>query len=406
MDRYKVMLLGILLLASITRLWRLDYPKGYYFDEVYNAFTTVEMTKGERIAFEWFHQSPVEGTAYGWTHPPLAKMLAGVGVLIWGANEFGWRIVNAIIGVRIIYLVYRLGVELLGNRKYALLAALFASLDGLLLVQSRINMNDIVATFFVLSAFAAFVAYQKAQTKFNLLRLGLNLGLLVAAKWTGLYAIMVFGTWIGFANVTNFKAWPRIVAALLVVPAVIYILSYSQYFVLGGSWSNFVELQKQMWWYNTNLTATHTYQSAWWSWPLNLRPVWYFVDYSIPDQIANIYAMGNPILWWLAIPASLYVMYQAFVTKSWKLWVIVCGLLAFWLPWARAPRIMFIYHYLPTIPFLCIALAFSLSKLPRWATLTTGILVVGSFVYFLPHWLGIHVPTTWANQYFWTASWK
>jgi dolichyl-phosphate-mannose--protein O-mannosyl transferase len=32
--------------------------------------------------------------------------------------------------------------------------------------------------------------------------------------------------------------------------------------------------------------------------------------------------------------------------------------LAFWLPWAIQPRIMFIYHYLPAVPFLILALAY------------------------------------------------
>jgi len=63
----------------------------------------------------------------------------------------------------------------------------------------------------------------------------------------------------------------------------------------------------------------------------------------------------------LGIPAVLYTLYSSLTTRNWRLWVIIAGFLAFWLPWARAPRIMFLYHYLPSVPFMCIALAYSLS---------------------------------------------
>lgn len=401
------MLLALILAFSLfTRIWNLGYPKGYYFDEVYNAFTTQEFAKGNKDAYEWFHQSPVEGTAYGWTHPPLAKLLGEIGILTFGDNEFGWRIANALIGVGVIYLVYWLGEKLLRNKNYALLAAALAALDGLLLVQSRINMNDIVTVFFILVVFATFIRYQLAPRTYNLLLLGFFLGLLISTKWTGLYALPVFGVWLGLQNLTKFKKWPALFAALIIIPATIYILSYSQYFLLGGSWSNFVELQKQMWWYNTNLKATHTYQSDWWTWPLMLRPVWYYVDYSRSGLIANIYAMGNPLLWWLGLPAIPFIIYYSLQTKNWRLWVIIAGFFTFWLPWARAPRIMFIYHYLPSVPFLCLALAYTLSKLPKKLTLTSSILILGSFIYFYPNWTAIHLPSAWVQYYYWIPSWK
>ena len=399
------MLWLILIFSLITRLWNLSYPPNFYFDEVYNAFTTQEFVKGNKAAYEWFHTSPIAGTAYGWTHPPLAKLLGAVGILIFGPNAFGWRIANVLIGTGVIYLVYLISKELLSTEYWALFSAGLASFDGLLLTSSRINMNDIVATFFILLSFWAFIKYQLNPEKVSLLRLGLILGLLISTKWTGLYAIALFGTWIGLQNLRKVKNWPSILVSLLFFPAVLYVLSYSQYFILGGTWKNFLELQNQMWWYNTRLTATHTYQSSWVKWPIMLRPVWYFVDYA-GTEIANIYGMGNPILWWLGIPALLYTLYSSLKTRSWRLWLVICGFLAFWLPWARAPRIMFLYHYLPSVPFLCIALAYSLSKFPRWVTLGSSILILGSFIYFYPHWTAIYVPQSWAKQYFWLPSWK
>ena len=390
-------MLGLILaFAFITRVWNISYPPAYYFDEVYNAFTTLEMAKGNKDAYEWFHTTP-SGTAYGWTHPPLAKLISATGILVFGPNSFGWRIANVIIGTAVIYLVYKISDSKL--------AAFLASLDGLLLVQSRINMNDIVATLFILLSFYFFIKYQLNARRYTLLLLGLSLGLLVATKWTGLYAVVLFGVWIGLQNIKKFKSWPSIFISLIFIPVVIYVLSYSQYFKLGGTWKNFLELQNQMWWYNTTLKATHTYQSNWWTWPSMIRPVWYFVDYA-QNSVANIYAMGNPLLWWLGIPAIFYTLYSAFKTRSWRLWLVISGFLTFWLPWAHAPRIMFLYHFLPAVPFMCIALAYSLSRLPRWVTLASSILVLGSFIYFFPHWTGMHIPKSLANTYFWLPTWR
>lgn len=400
-------MLGLILAFTfITRIFNISYPTNFYFDEVYNAFTTLEIAKGNKDAYEWFHTTP-PGTAYGWTHPPLAKLMGATGILIFGPNSFGWRIVNVLIGTGVIYLVYLISKDLLNARRYALLAAGLASLDGLILTQSRINMNDIVALFFILLSFYFFIKYQLNARRYTLFYLGICLGLLIATKWTGLYAIAVFGIWLGIKEYPfKLKRILLLIVALLVIPSLIYILSYSQYFILGGTWKNFLELQNQMWWYNTTLKATHTYQSSWWTWPNMLRPVWYFVDYA-GDTIANIYGMGNPILWWLGIPAIIFTAYHVLKKRDWKLGIIVIGYLTFWLPWARAPRIMFLYHYLPSVPFLCIALAYCLSKISN-KYLTFGIvgLVFVSFAYFYPIWVGVHLPKTWIDQYFWLPSWR
>ena len=116
----------IIAFALLTRLWNLNLPTGYYFDEVYNAFTTQEFVKGNKDAYEWSHTSAVAGTAYGWTHPPLAKLISALGILTFGDNSFGWRVGSAIVGTLCIALIYLIAKELM-SRPYALLASLFAS---------------------------------------------------------------------------------------------------------------------------------------------------------------------------------------------------------------------------------------------------------------------------------------
>lgn len=391
---YKLLLFLILFFAFFTRFFRLDYPPTFYFDEVYNAFTTIEFIQGNIDAYEWFHTSPIEGTAYGWTHPPLAKLIGSTGILIFGNNAFGWRVVNAGMGVGVIILIYLITRSLFPDKKYlALLTSLIASLDGLLLVQSRINMNDIVFTFFALLMFYALAK------KVNLFISGVVLGMTLATKWTGIYLVpMLF-----VLMIIKKKNLVILFLSLFLIPLTIYILSYTQYFLLGGSWNNFVELQREMWWYNTNLKATHVYGSAWWSWPLNLYPVWYFVEYQ-GEKMANIFASGNPIIFWGGFLAIIFTIYDFIKTRSSSLLIIIVGYLIFWLPWTLSPRVMFLYHYTPSVPFLTMALGYQLYKFKTQPIIFWGviILIFFFFVFYYPFLTGVLIPKEWIKFFFMT----
>jgi dolichyl-phosphate-mannose--protein O-mannosyl transferase len=95
-------------------------------------------------------------------------------------------------------------------------------------------------------------------------------------------------------------------------------------------------LQQQMWWYHTNLKATHAYTSQWWSWPLDIRPVWFYVKYcntgsseqmckdyyqnnkNGKNSIADVYTMGNPLIFWLIFAVVGYVGYKT--TGNYRKW--------------------------------------------------------------------------------------
>jgi len=91
------------------------------------------------------------------------------------------------------------------------------------------------------------------------------------------------------------------ILTLGLLPLTIYLMSYGQMFLQGKNWNHFTKLHQQIWWYQTNLDATHPYQSQPWQWFLNIRPVWLHVDYSENGSIANIYSLGNPIFHFVGI---------------------------------------------------------------------------------------------------------
>ena len=122
--------------------------------------------------------------------------------------------------------------------------------------------------------------------------------------------------------------------------------------------------------YHAHLTATHTYGSAWYSWPFLLRPVAYYYQDNLglatgskQPLRAEVFNLGNPAIWWASIPALIYCGIFAVRRRSYAPAVIVLAFLAAWLPFSRVTRVMFLYHMFGGLPFMILALSFALARL-------------------------------------------
>lgn len=388
---HKKILLLIIIFTALTRSIRLDYPNSYIFDEVYHAFTAKEYVKGSRAAWDpW--ATPPKGVAYEWTHPPLAKEAMAVSMILVGSTEaWAWRLPSLLLGVLSVYLVYLLAIKLFGNQITALFSSFIFSIDGLNFVQSRTGMNDIYFVTFILASLLFLL-----NKRFIIS--ALFFGLALSSKWAAIYFILLI--------IPVLIMQKNLIKGIyfIFIPPLIYLLSYTPYFLLGFTTNQFIELQKQMWWYHTNLKATHDYSSPWWSWPLNLYPVWYFVDYQ-KDKIANIFASGNPALFWIGSISIFLTAWQAIKQKSLNLFLIVWGFLIFWLPWSVSPRIMFLYHFSPSLPFLSLSLGHQLSKALTdknnyKLVLILLLLMVLGFLFAFPFLTGIHLPNYLVELFF------
>lgn len=387
------LLLAIIVFALITRVYSLNLPKEKYFDEVYHAFTAGLVLHNDPKAWEWWNPHP-EGFAYEWTHPPLAKLGMYVGMKVFGENAFGWRIVQAVLGTATVYLVFLLAKVSFNDNKLALLSAFMFSLDGLPLVLSRIGMNDSYMLFFALLSIYLFI---KDKNLFS----SLAFGLAISSKWSAIYTLPIL-----FVSHFVFKKKIKVsYIFFMFVPLVIYVLSYSVMFATGHTWDQFIEVQKQMWWYHTNLVADHPYTSPAWSWPLLLRPIYLYDGQEINDTAARIYAFGNPSVFWFGLFSVILGFFIAFQEKLKKLGFVLFSYIIFFLPWIASPRIMFLYHYLPSIPFMAIAIGFVLRRFPKSVYLVLPIATV-LFFYFYPHWTGIRIPLWLDASYYWFNSWR
>jgi hypothetical protein len=112
-----------------------------------------------------------------------------------GHNAFGWRFPGVIAGALLAGLLYLMGRLLVRRRSVALLVAALVLLDGMAFAQSRIAMNDTYVVLFIVAAYAVFAALWLGAWRgwssmlIGLPLVGLLLGLALAAKWVGLYAI-------------------------------------------------------------------------------------------------------------------------------------------------------------------------------------------------------------------------
>lgn len=479
------LLVLILAWAFITRLYHLDKPANYIFDEVYHSVTAKLIARNDAQAFEWWNPPIEPNTAVDWLHPPLAKYTQAASMLVFGENAFGWRFSAAITGVLVVLVVALLGRQLFASPAIGLIAAFLTSLDGLILVQSRIAMNDIHVTLAILVTLLWYWQFRQTGDWRRLLLTGVGAGLAMGSKWSGVFVLGLVWLW----EVARWPEWLkskdevlRRIAILGLLPLVLYISSYwlmfaqgkslictgnevvsgkcycsqthSWWVTLGGTIlpgatdslaqleqrggcqrliSHFSELHHQIWWYQTNLKATHNYQSRPWQWFLNLKPVWFHVEYHDDHHITNIYAQGNPWLLWTGAGVAWLVLISLLaVARGQKLatlpranWTAVAYLFSayaiVWVPWFASPRIMFFYHYTPAVPLLMLLIAYvghrwwlqttkwssrskQLAHAALWGYLVIALVV---FIAFYPNWIGLSVPKWWAEHlYFAVPSWR
>jgi dolichyl-phosphate-mannose--protein O-mannosyl transferase len=133
---------------------------------------------------------------------------------------------------------------------------------------------------------------------------------------------------------------------------------------------------------------------------------------------AEIFNLGNPILWWASDVALVVTTVLAVTRRSAVAGFIALAFVAAYLPFWRVPRGLFLYHMFGGLPLMILALALVLTllrqrsfhipfgqraftfsaNLPVYAFLAT---VVVFFIYFYPLWTGLPIPTQAYQGHIW-----
>lgn len=388
-------LIAILSLATVLRFVNLSHPNAYIFDEVYHGFTAKEYLHNHIEAWEWW-TTPPQGVAYEWTHPPVAKYGMVLGMLFLGEGELGYRAGSAVMGILGILGMYFFVHSLTKNHRLALLSTFLMTIEGTHLAQSRIAMNDsYMLTFYIWSLYAA----TKSRWKAAAIIYGLALG----SKWSALYGaiplaiIYIHQYWSQYQlNPSSLIRYTLYAIRYTLIVIAVYILTFTPFILAGHTWEQWWELHRQMWFYHTNLVATHAYQSTPLQWIFAARPVWYWVNYG-SGVISNIYVQGNPLILWFGLAA---LILQLPLIRRFPYFVLYTLYFILFIPWIFSPRIMFYYHYLPSAVFLLPILASWLLTFPKKAlylTLTTFTL---SLVFISPMLYGFALPEAYWTYFF------
>lgn len=412
-----------------------DYMDEMYFDEIYHA----------RTAYEYIHGI----YPYEITHPPFGKSILSLGIQIFGMNPFGWRFMGALFGVLILPVFYVLSKRIFRRTKWAAASTTLFAADFMHYSLTRIATIDSYSIFFILMM--TYFMYEYMQHNFLKEKLGTTLiplglcglmwGLGCSTKWLCVYAgvglaIAFFYTVyqrsvelkyaLSLGNESMKKEFVKklsitiafCVLVFVIIPVIIYCVSYipyfnaDEYFGLRGIWYN----QEYMLNYHGHSVgeANHPFNSKVWTWPFDIRPVFFFMSNNIdPAYIAVIACFGNPILWWSGVIAMMFLIG---VRAKGKLdfgsmpYISLMGLSQI-VPWMIIKREVYIYHYFATLPFIILAIVYVLRYLEenfKWGKKAVyayiGIVVL-AFILFYPMITGIVVPEWYSNIFRWLDTW-
>ncbi|WP_417555481.1 dolichyl-phosphate-mannose--protein mannosyltransferase [Microbacterium sp.] len=476
------------LLAAALRLVNLSHPHEIMFDETYyvkdswslwNLGYEAKWGDGADAQLPTGDDSAMEKTGSFVVHPPLGKWLIALGMAAFGpGSSFGWRITAAILGTLTVLLVYLVALLLTRSRTIAALSSGLLAIDGLGIVLSRIALLDGILTFFILLG-VLFVLLDRRRTmpllaavgaeddedalprmygpilwaRPWLIAAGVAFGAASAVKWSGLYALAVYGLYVVVTDAlarrrAGIALWPTDAAfrqglasfVLAVGPALVtYFASWTGWLVTAGGYDRQVDANPLvgLWKYHeailkfhTGLVSPHPYASPAWQWPLLLRPTAIWVD-SKPSGcgtdhcIAVVTSIPNPLIWYASMAAAIYLLYRfvrGLIDRNPvgpALTFPLVGLIATYVPWLLVGnRTIFQFYTIAMMPFLVIGLAVALRELAgrrsaplhrRQAgqrTVTVFLIaVIVLSVFYYPLWTGMSVPYEFWLIHNWIPGW-
>ena len=408
------------------------YLNSTYFDEIYHPRTALE------------HLNNIY--PYEVSHPPLGKLIMSIGIALFGMVPFGWRFMGTLFGVLMLPILYVFLKNFFGKTPVALCGTCLFAFDFMHLVQTRIGTIDTYGVFFILVSYYFMyrwlccpVGSSLRKTAVPLSLCGLFWGIGCACKWTVIYAGAGLAVMWLLGLVFRYQEWKRepqgfdfisfvlsttslSIIFFVLLPSVIYTASYIPYTTAQGNltldnllnvmWSN----QEFMLSYHQGVHSTHPYQSSWYQWIFDARPILYYRDLDLANTegVKSLFAsFNNPLVSWAGLLAFFAVAIQTIRRKCGRGLFILIAVLSQFLPWLPIGRTLFAYHYFPTILFLVFAIAYLMNDMldrhKKGANLAvygfTGC-TVAVYAIFYPALTGLYIPL-WYSEVFlrWFPSW-
>lgn len=395
----------------------ITYLNSTYFDEIYFA----------RTAYEHLHGLPV----YEWTHPPLGKLIMAIPIAIFGMTPFAYRLLGNIAGILMVGAIYILAKMLFKKTKYGVIAAIIMAIDGMHFVQTRIGTVDTFLVLFIMLEYIFMYKYILEKGKPIRKRLwllfwsGLFMGMSISIKWSGAFSAIGLAA-IFFINliieIKENKKWTKentttilcCIVFFIVIPILIYVLSYIPFYTEENAYitdvKSFFNWQKEMYNYHHTLDDIHTYSSKWYTWPITQKSVFYWLGSEKDGNISKIALLGNPIIFWVSVPSMIFVLIMGIKKRKINYLMLISAIICSMLPYLKIDRVMFLYHYFPTLPFAMLSIVAFMkwlcekikSDIPIYIFLGIALIV---FIKFYPIYSGLPVPNEYLENLKWLKTW-
>ncbi len=443
----------ILAVSAVLHFAWFGRPASVVLDEVHYGRFTLAYLRHEFI----FDIHPPLGRLLLWATAWLANLdpsfsFATIGLAFPDSSYLVLRVLPSVAGTLLPVLVYAVAIELGMTRGTALIVGFLAAIDNALLVISRFALIDV---FILTFGFAALWSYLRAANSNSwgwTIAAAFAAGCAASIKWTGLAFLGIICT-LQLVRLLCDRSAASVakIMILCVVPAAIYFGSFAAQFALldrsgrddafmspqyqatlagnpnaddkdqdkPGIVGKFIELNAKMYGY-AGQVIDHPYHSNWYTWPLMMRGVYFWSKEEPDGRQANIYLLGDPVIWWAAGYAMLFLLVNfppkipALATAA-KLppssraeLIVIFGYLANMLPFIALPRGMFLYHYLPALVFAILAIGLLLDRVPDKRILGAALLAtsVCGFIYFAPLTYGLPVSKPAMDRMFWFEGWR
>ena len=455
----------IVFIFSISlRFWQLGHLNTLVFDEVYyakfanNYLTGTDFFNSHPPLSQYLIAIGIWIASHFNFSPDTMNYLTGSWL-----STISYRWLNALTGSFLPLIVGAIAYQLYPRYSYSLIVTLFAALDGLFLVESRYALNNIYLVTFGLLGQLFFLLSRQGKDKyfFKLTLSGLFFGAAASIKWNGLgfllgiYLLWFIARLIAYYTKIIKQALPKFFQKIIrlkfhhlfcylgLIPLITYSLIWLPHLLMNPE-DNFWQVHQKIIDFHEKIgdgEDVHPYCSKWYTWPLMLRPIAYFYSRASNTQeivpsypplppetgqiIYDVHALGNPLLWWLSTLAIIVVIISLLLKiltiivqqnklnkYPWLFVYIIVNYLANLLPWIRITRCTFLYHYMSSLVFSWLALAWIVdyyltNKLPiyRQIGITIILSITFVFIFFLPIYLGLPLSPEEYRLRLWFNNW-
>lgn len=354
-----LLLLIVIALHFITIMQPMDFA----FDEKYYVPAASDILQGTGIGRP--------------EHPPLGQLLIASGILLFGDNPFGWRILSVTFGALCVVLFYLICRELNLSKASSFLATSLLATENLSFTLASVAMLDVYSLAFMLLSFWFYL-------KGWYLKAGLAVGLATLAKLSGSLALpIILLHWL----FTRRDKKPRFTTAIgLSIVSFVALLPLFD-LAIRHRLIDPIDHVRGMLTLIANATFGAYAMSPFgaqptrpWEWLINRDSI-ACIKFDITTQQFYIVSQLtiSPLIWALIIPSILFMVVLALRRNNAAIFALAwfASSYLFWIPVTLiTDRLTYIYYFYPTMGAVCIGLAQGIIRLLGTRGITQFITIV------------------------------